>query len=68
VLDVGANVGNHALYFATRMAAAKVVVIEPNPLALAPLLANVVVNGLTDVIETRHLGVGLAEVAGAALG
>jgi len=68
VLDVGANVGNHALYFATRMAAAKVVVIEPNPLALAPLLANVVVNGLTDVIETRHLGVGLAEVAGGGFG
>lgn len=61
VLDVGANIGNHALFFATRMAAAKVVVIEPNPLALAPLVANVVVNGLTGVIDLTHLGIGLSD-------
>lgn len=58
VLDVGANVGNHALYFATH-GAAHVTVIEPNPLALAPLVANVVLNGLQDVISLDALGVGL---------
>ncbi len=59
VLDVGANVGNHALFFATQCGAARVVVIEPNPLALAPLVANVVLNGLQDVISMEALGIGL---------
>ena len=63
VIDIGANVGNHALYFATRMQAARVVVVEPNPLALAPLVANVVVNRLTDVIDLGALGVGLSDVS-----
>lgn len=59
VLDVGANVGNHALFFATQCGAARIVVVEPNPLALAPLVANVVLNGLTEVISLEALGVGL---------
>lgn len=61
VIDIGANIGNHAVWFATRMNAARVVVIEPNPLATAPLLANVVMNGLREVICTDLLGVGLAD-------
>ncbi len=61
VLDVGANIGNHALFFATRMAAAKVVVFEPNSLALAPLVANVLVNRLSHVIDITHLGIGLSD-------
>ena len=61
VIDIGANVGNHALYFATRMSAARVVVIEPNPLALAPLMANVLLNRLDHVIELGLLGVGLSD-------
>jgi FkbM family methyltransferase len=59
VLDVGANVGNHALFFATQCDAARVVVVEPNPLALAALVANVALNGLRDVISLDALGVGL---------
>lgn len=58
ILDVGANVGNHALFFA-RHGAARVTVIEPNPLALAPLVANVVLNGLQEIIALDALGVGL---------
>lgn len=61
VLDIGANIDNHALFFATRMKAAKVVVMEPNPLALAPLVGNIVVNGLSDVIDMGYLGVGLSD-------
>jgi FkbM family methyltransferase len=59
VLDVGANIGNHALFFATQCGAAQVTVIEPNPLALAPLVANVVLNGLEGVIRMEALGIGL---------
>ncbi len=63
VLDIGANVGNHALYFATRMKAARVVVAEPNPLALAPLVANVVINRQEHVIDLGALGVGLSDAS-----
>ncbi len=63
IIDIGANIGNHAIYFATRMQAQRVVVIEPNPLALAPLVANVLINGLTDVIDLSALGVGLSDMS-----
>lgn len=61
IIDVGANIGNHALYFLRRMQAARVVVIEPNPLALAPLVANVLINQAEDVIDMSRLGVGLSD-------
>ncbi len=61
VLDVGANVGNHALYFALIAGAAKVVVVEPNPLAIGPLVGNVLLNRLEGVIDLSHLGFGLSD-------
>lgn len=68
VLDVGANIGNHALFFATRMNAARVVVIEPNPKAVAPLMANVLANGLADIIDLSCLGIGLSDHSDAGYG
>ncbi|WP_425098558.1 FkbM family methyltransferase [Tropicibacter sp. S64] len=61
VIDVGANVGNHALYFATLMGAVKVTCIEPNPKAIAALRANVEANGLAEVIDLSALGIGLSD-------
>ncbi|MFU1476851.1 FkbM family methyltransferase [Roseovarius sp. C7] len=61
VIDIGSNIGNHAIYFATRMQAARVVLVEPNPLALAPLVANVLLNKLGHVIDMGALGVGLSD-------
>lgn len=61
ILDVGANVGNHALYFALFAGAARVVVVEPNPLAMAPLVANVLLNGVEEVVDLSALGVGLSD-------
>ena len=63
IIDIGANIGNHALYFATRMKAARVVVVEPNPLALAPLVANIVLNRLMHVIDMGVLGIGLSDLS-----
>ncbi|MCQ0092730.1 FkbM family methyltransferase [Roseovarius sp. M141] len=63
IIDIGANVGNHALYFATRMAARRVIVVEPNPLAVAPLMANVLLNRLDSVIDLSLLGVGLSDAS-----
>jgi FkbM family methyltransferase len=58
ILDVGANIGNHAVWFASRFS--KVVCFEPNPTALAILRANVVVNRLDNV---EVVPVGLSDAA-----
>lgn len=63
IIDIGANVGNHAMFFASRMGASRIVVIEPNPLAMAPLMANVLLNRLEGVIDLALLGVGLSNVS-----
>jgi FkbM family methyltransferase len=45
VVDVGANIGNHALYLAV-VSGARVVAVEPNPVAAAYLHHNVRLNSL----------------------
>ena len=61
IVDIGANIGNHTLYFAKMMQAAKVVPFEPNPLAYEVLLAHVLVNGVSDVVDLSHIGQGLSD-------
>lgn len=61
VLDIGANTGNHALFFALHLDAARVIPIEPNPQVYRLLIANVLVNRLRDVIDLGFLGVGLSD-------
>lgn len=68
VLDVGANIGNHSLYFARKAGARQVIPIEPNPAALPALVANVLVNRLEDRISLDFLGFGLADHAEEGLG
>ncbi|MCP5038651.1 MAG: FkbM family methyltransferase [Rhodobacteraceae bacterium] len=60
-VDIGANVGNHALFAALFLGAGKVVVFEPNPLAYRLLIQNVLVNGLEQVFDLTKLGVGLSD-------
>lgn len=61
VLDIGANTGNHAMWWAMFGGAARVIVVEPNPLALEPLVGNVLGNQLESIIDLSHLGFGLGE-------
>jgi FkbM family methyltransferase len=49
IIDVGANTGNHTLFFATVMAAEKVTPIEPHPRAVAAIRATVDANALANV-------------------
>jgi FkbM family methyltransferase len=49
IVDVGANTGNHTLFFATVMAAEKVMPIEPHPRAVAAIRATVEANALANV-------------------
>jgi FkbM family methyltransferase len=59
-VDVGAHVGNHAIYVSKYLEPAKVVVFEPNPPAIQILRINCALNGCMD-IDTRFLGIALAE-------
>ena len=60
-LDVGANVGNHVLFVALAELTDKIIVIEPNPDAIALLQANLRLNELT-FVDRSFLGVGLSDV------
>lgn len=62
-IDIGANIGNHGLYFARKLGAARVIPIEPNPVALRLLTANVVLNGVRDAFDLGFLGVGLSSAS-----
>jgi FkbM family methyltransferase len=46
-LDVGANIGNHSVFFADRFA--RVVAVEPNPIFCMAFRATIALNGLTNV-------------------
>ncbi len=58
ILDVGANTGNHMVYFAKVMAARSVVIFEPNRDAIAFLHHVIAANQLT-TIDTSFLGQGV---------
>ncbi|NJS40279.1 MAG: FkbM family methyltransferase [Rhodobacteraceae bacterium] len=60
-LDIGANIGNHTLFVAKFLHAARVVCIEPNPPAIAILESNVWLNGLTRIVDGAYLGIGLSD-------
>jgi FkbM family methyltransferase len=45
MIDVGANIGNHTLFFG-KVLAANVLCVEPNPAALPLLKSNIALNGI----------------------
>lgn len=59
--DIGSNVGNHAIFALRFLHAARVIVFEPNPIAISILMANLGLNGLLDRCDTSHLGIGLSD-------
>ena len=60
VLDVGANVGNHAIYLEKFADAGEVICVEPNPDAITLLRINAVLNR-ADRLNLGRLGVGLSD-------
>ena len=54
-LDVGANIGFYSLIAATRRLAGKVIAFEPDPRSLGALHANLLINGMADVVEVRPI-------------
>jgi FkbM family methyltransferase len=61
VIDVGANIGNHTLWFCKALNASMVFPVEPNPAALKVLKANLNQNQLETQIDKRGLGIGLGK-------
>lgn len=60
VLDIGANIGNHALYLAA-VVGCRIVAFEPNPILATPLQASIALNGLKERVSLIRKGVGSAE-------
>jgi FkbM family methyltransferase len=63
VLDIGANIGNHTIYFAG-VCGCNVVAFEPNPTAARLLRAAVWRNGLTRLVEVREIALGSSKSRG----
>ncbi|WP_428265133.1 FkbM family methyltransferase [Haliangium sp.] len=59
VIDVGAYIGNHTLFFAG-ICDAEVVAFEPNPPSFAILDQNIALNGLQDRVTAYNKGLGRA--------
>lgn len=58
IIDVGANVGNHTVYFSKYMQPSVVYAIEPIPKAYKLLLANIALNYCHNV-NVDHIGLAL---------
>jgi FkbM family methyltransferase len=64
--DIGANIGNHAVFAALFMGAASVLAFEPNPKALRLLRLNLLLNGVQGIVDLSHAGIALGRAAGRA--
>lgn len=63
ILDVGANLGNHTVYWAK--AGRRVVAFEPNPLTRAALIDSVRLNNLDALVDVCPLALGASTGTGA---
>ncbi len=64
VLEVGANIGNHVIWYARYLNAERIYPVEPNPLALDILKENVKANNLCGRIDERGMGFGAGSATG----
>jgi FkbM family methyltransferase len=58
ILDIGANIGNHTVYFGKICRVKKIYSFEPVAATYAILLKNIELNHLRDVVSTFNLGLG----------
>jgi FkbM family methyltransferase len=65
ILDVGANIGNHSVYFAHRFDPDLLVPVEPNPLVVGLLRENLQLNWHRSM-DLRLVGAGLSDRRGSA--
>ncbi|MDL0434021.1 FkbM family methyltransferase [Marinobacter sp. TBZ242] len=58
IFDIGANIGNHTVFFGMFCDAGKVFSFEPHPKTCALLKDNILLNGLSHVVSCFQIGVG----------
>lgn len=63
ILDIGANIGNHSVYWATKNAK-RIHSFEPMLQTYNSLVKNVKINGLEKIITPYNIGLGDAKVSG----
>jgi FkbM family methyltransferase len=63
ILEVGANIGNHLVYYGLFMQPKRILPIEPNPAAIALLKRNIELNQIGNV-DMSLLGFGIGEKYG----
>lgn len=68
IVDVGANVGMAALWFASRSPKARIIAVEPGPSALSRLRVNIARNGLGERITIKPVALGKAAGRGRLVG
>ncbi len=71
VLDIGANVGNHTIYYGLFSRAAKVIPFEPNPVARERMASNIDLNlqhhpHLAEKVDLSYSHLGLGAISGGA--
>jgi len=57
IIDGGANIGNHTIYFA-KVLGAEVIAFEPEPHNASCLAINVALNGISDRVQLHRHGLG----------
>jgi FkbM family methyltransferase len=62
--DIGSNVGNHLVFAGLFLGASRIVAFEPNPDALRLLRLNILLNGLSGIVDLDHAGYGLGSAPG----
>jgi len=58
ILDIGANIGNHSVFFAAICGARKVYAFEPVQETYRMLVKNIEINGFEKIIDARNIGLG----------
>ena len=58
IVEVGANIGNHVVWYVRHLDPARIYPVEPNPEALALLDQNIAANGIDGRIDRRGWGLG----------
>lgn len=64
ILDIGANVGNHSVFWGRIAGAKSIVAFEPIPETFEILQRNVELNGLSKIVKIHPFGLGARETTG----
>jgi FkbM family methyltransferase len=64
IVEVGANIGNHVVWYGRNLNVEKIYPVEPNPKAIALLDENIKVNDLGALIDRRGIGFGAGNQTG----